>query len=182
MLFPNLTVFQNVLFLIACVGIFLLITYIILVCSGYIVNHKLITSDDIDNDNENFDVKTFILNAFTIKGSIFFLAVFTVCGFILSLFLTLWLALVIAGVLGIATALLSQFFEREHLAATNDLGIVNQRVPAKNQGTGKVILLKSGAEIIAESEGNAIKKGRLVIICEKNGNKNIVKKYKKGSK
>ena len=84
MVFENLSVFQNVLFWFACAGLIVLVAYLICFYAGF-ANAKRGLSDDIDNPHENFQTRPFIANAFSLKGSIVFLAIFSALGFLLSL-------------------------------------------------------------------------------------------------
>lgn len=182
MIFQNLTVFQNILFWLACIGVFLSIVYVVLTLTQYIKPHKQITSDDIDNPNEDYQTSHFIFNALTIKGSIYLLAIFSTFSFAFSLLLPLWIAIVIGAVLGLGIAIVMKFFDREPLADKNDIAIVSQRIPANNEGSGKVILQESGAEITAISTGKAIRKGKKVIIIENKDNIVKVERIKKWKK
>lgn len=180
MIFKNLSVFQNVLFLLACIGMILLIVYLICFYAGFVRSKKNVTSDDIDDNTENYkEPSKFIMNALTLKGSIFFLSITSATAFLLSLYLQLWLAISIGVVFAIILVLFMAFLDREPLAVQGELGVVSEKIPEKSGGMGKVMLLSEDIEVDAESEGDAIKKGKKVIILENIGNKVLVKKYKK---
>lgn len=181
MIFGNLTVFQNILFIIACMSILLLLVYIVCVLAGGLNKKTNTTSDDIDNSEEDFkEPRKFIYNSFTIKGSIFFLAITCSVGFLLSLFIAIWLALVIGAVLATAGTLAVAFLDREPLAKNGEIAIVSETIPANLEGLGKVIVVRDGAELNAKTNsGKEFKKGKKVIIAEKQENFVIVKRNKR---
>lgn len=178
MIFESLSVFQNVLFWFACAGIIVLIAYLICFYAGFL-NAKRGLCDDIDNPQENFETTTFVVNAFSLKGSIVWLAIFASLGFFLSLFLQIWLALLIGAVVATGVAIAVAFADREPLATKGEVAIVSEAIPAENQGKGKVIQLADGVELVAISNGKAFKKGKRVIVEENKGAFVVVKKYKR---
>lgn len=179
MIFQNLSTFQNILFIIACLGIVLVICYLILYYCGIIKLNKNATSDDIDDELESYKNPTkFIFNAFSLKGSIFFIAITSSVGFFLSIFLNIWLSLVIGIVLAVVFCLIIAYVDREPLGKYGEAGLVSVEIPPKSTGYGKVILQDEGIEIDASTEGKLIKKGKKVIILKNNGNSVVVRKHK----
>lgn len=181
MIFPGLTVFQNILFVMACLGIILIIAYAILVFVGHHKRKKIVNTDDIDDNTEEFESVGFLFNAFTIRGSLFCFTFACACTFMLSVFWPLWLAILVGVLIGAIVAIIIAFIERKPLGEIGELGIVSVKIPAQKEGMGKVILLEDNSEIDAETLGKAIKKGKKVIIIENLVNKVLVKKYKKGN-
>lgn len=180
MFFNNLTVFQNVLFLLACLGMILLVVYLICYYTGFVRSKKVITSDDIDDSTENYkETSKFLMNALTIKGSIFCLAISSSMAFLLSFYLTMWLAITIGVVVAVALVIFMAFLDREPIANQEETAVVSEKIPAKNEGSGKVVMLNDNVEIDAESVSGPIKNGKKVIIVENLGNKVLVRKYKK---
>lgn len=182
MIFTNLTVFQNVLFIIACVSLVLLITYLILLYTGYVKTKNKVISDDIDDITDDFEPASFVFNTFKIKGTVFALTIGSTCSFLLSLFATIPVAITISVVLAIGIVLILGYLEREPLANKGEIGIVTEAIPEKSQGMGRVLLIETDSEVDAESTDGAIKKGKKVIIVENIGNKVIVKKFKRSVK
>ena len=178
MVFENLSVFQNVLFWFACAGLIVLVAYLICFYAGF-ANAKRGLSDDIDNPHENFQTRPFIANAFSLKGSIVFLAIFSALGFLLSLCLPLWLALILGAVVGAGAAIGIAFADRDPLATQGEVAIVSESIPPENAGKGKIIQLADGVELSAISTGKGFKKGKRVIIAENKGAFVVVKKYKR---
>lgn len=180
MIFQNLSLFQNILFIISCMGILLLIVYIVCILSGAVNKKNNTTSDDIDNSEEDFkEPRKFIYNSLTIKGSIFFVAITCSVGFLLSLFINIWIALAIGAVLALAGTLLVGFFDREPLAKNGEIAIVSETIPPKQEGAGKIIILNDGAELNAKTNsGKELKKGKKVVITEKQNNIVFVKRHK----
>ena len=159
-----------------------MISYLILLYSGYIRVRNRISSDDFDDITDDYKPASFIFNTFKIKGTIFFFAIATTACFLLSLFASLAVSITISVVVAFALVLLMAYFEREPLADKGDLGIVTETIPEKSRALGKVILFESGSEVDAETSGGAIKKGKKVIILENIGNKVIVEKYKRSGR
>ena len=178
MIFESLSVFQNILFWFACAGMIVLVSYLICFYAGF-ANAKRGLSDDIDSPHENFQTRPFIANAFSLKGSIVFLAIFASLGFLLSLCLPLWLALILGAVVAIGAAIGVAFADRDPLATTGEVAIVSESIPAENGGKGKIIQLADGVELAAISTGKGFKKGKRVIIAENKGAFVVVKKYKR---
>ena len=180
MIFPGLTVFQNVLFVMCCLGIVLIIAYIILATTGYHKHKKIINTDDIDDNTENFQsVGGFLFNAFSLRGSIFWFTIASAVAFMLSMYLLLWLSIVIGVLVGAVVAIVIALLDRTPLGEVGELGIVSVKIPAEKQGFGKVILVEDNSELDAETDGKAIKKGKKVIIIKNEVNKVLVKKFRK---
>lgn len=184
MIFGNLSIFQNILFLIACMGILLMLVYIICILAGAINKKNSTTSDDIDNSEEDFkETRKFIYNSFTIKGSILFLAITASIGFFLSLFINIWLALVIGAVVAVLGTLAVGYLDREELAQDGEIAIVSETIQPNQANTGKVIVLSDGAQLDAKTNsGKELKKGKKVIITEKQDKFVLVKKFKGAKK
>lgn len=182
MIFNNLSTLQNVLFLLACVSLLLLVSYLILLYTGYVRKKNKISSDDFDDVTDDFKTSSFIFNTFKIKGSIFFFAIAATGSFLLSLFASIAVAISVSVVLAFGLVLLMGYLEREPLAGQGEIGIVTENIPDKNAGFGKVLLVESECEVDAEAKSGAIKKGKKVIILENIGNKVIVEKYKRSGK
>lgn len=184
MIFSNLSTMQNILFLLACLGVILLVVYIICVITGFVRSKKSVTSDDIDDAAENYNEPTkFIYNAFTIKGSILWLAVTFSLGFFLSLFINPWIALLIGFVVAVGLVLLMAFLDREPLAINGEIAIVTETIPSSDEKkSGKIIVMSDSAELNAFSNGKEIKKGKKVLIVKNlENNTVIVKKFKRHS-
>ncbi|MDD4815993.1 MAG: NfeD family protein [Clostridia bacterium] len=180
MIFQNLTLFQNILFVMGCLGIVLIIAYAIFALSGFHKHKKIVNTDDIDDNQENFEsVNGFLFNAFTIRGSIFCFTIATSVAFMLSIYLPIWLSIFVGLFLGAIVAIIVAFFDRTPLGQIGELGVVSVKIPAKAEGFGKVILIEDNSEIDAEAVDKAIKKGKKVIIVERQGNRVLVKKFKK---
>lgn len=178
MIFENLSVVQNVLFWFACAGLIVLVAYLICFYAGF-WGTKRGLSDDIDNPHENFQTRPFVANAFSLKGSIVFVAIFASLGFLLSLCLALWLALLLGAVVATGATIGIAFADREPLATQGEIAIVSEAIPAENEGKGKIIQLADGVELAAISTGKGFKKGKRVIIAENKGAFVVVKKYKR---
>lgn len=182
MIFGNLSVFQNILFLIACLSMIVLVAYLICHYSGYASTKKGL-SDDFDNPDEDFeDAGKFVVNAFTLKGSIFFVAVGSSFGFLFSLFFAVWLALVLGAALGAGACIAIAFIDREPRITAGTVAIVSENIPENATGSGKVIALCDGVEFAAITNGKAIKKGKRVVVSEHLGNQVLVKKCKRLTK
>lgn len=179
MIFENLSVFQNVLFWIAVLSIVVLVAYLICHYCG-VLNAQKGICDDIDNPNENFDEPAkFVFNALTIKGSIILLTITSSLGFLLCLFLPIWLALSIAGLAANGLVIAVAFADRDPLATGGEVAIVSENIPGENAGMGKVILLGDGVELAACTMNKPLKKGKKVIIAENLGSHVVVKRYKR---
>lgn len=179
MIFENLSLFQNIIFIIAILSVILLIVYLILPILDFYKIEEIVNSDDIDRQTEPFeDFNGFILSAFKIKGSLFFLVFASWFCFLFSFFLLNWISILIGVLIGILATIIISFFERKPVAQNGDLAIVSQKIPAKKMGTGKVILLENDSELDAETEGRSIKKGKKVIVVKNLITKVIVEKQK----
>ena len=182
MIFNNLSILQNVLFLLSCVSLLLLVSYLILLYTGYVRKKSKISSDDFDDITDDFKTTSFIFNTFKIKGSIFFFAIAATGSFLLSLFASIAISISVSVILAFGLVLLMGYLEREPLAGCGEIGIVTENIPEKGTGLGKVLLLEAESEVDAEAKNSAIKKGKKVIILENIGNKVIVEKYKRSGK
>lgn len=184
MIFENLSLFQNILFLVACLSAAMVIIFLILSYSG-LHNSKLSgESDDFDHSQEERDdPKKFVANALTLKGSIFLIAITSSVGFFLSLFMAVWLGLLIGFILGLVAALSMAFFDREKVLNNGKVGLISEEVPENLSGMGKVILLEEGgAELDAVTYGKTLKKGKKVMISEEKDTFVVVKKFKRQNK
>lgn len=180
MVFSNLTTFQNITFIIALLSVIILTVYLILPYLDYYKVKEIVNSDDIDSQTEPFEnFKGFIVNAFKIKGSLFLLVFASWFCFLFSFFMAEILAVLIGILIGIISALVVALIERKPVGEFGDLAIVSKKIPEKNKGTGKVILLENNSEIDAESTGKAIKKGKKVVVVQNLITKVLVKKFKR---
>lgn len=179
MIFNSLTLTQNILFIIACIGLLLILAYLILLFSGYIRAKKKIQSDDIDDTTDDYETTSFFCNAFGVRGGIFFFGITATITFVLSLFVTLWLAILIASIIATGVVILISLLDRSPIANRGELAIVTQTIPEKNSGFGKVLLIETNCEVDAETKNGAIKKGKKVVVLENNFNKVLVQKIKK---
>lgn len=180
MIFENLSLFQNIIFIIAILSTVLLIVYLILPALDYYKSKEIINSDDIDRQTEPFeDINGFILSAFKIKGSLFFLTFASWFCFLFSFFLADWISALIGILIGVCATIIIGLLERKPVGQNGDLAIVSLKIPAKKTGMGKVILLESDSEIDAETEGRSIKKGKNVVVIKNLITKVVVEKQKR---
>jgi hypothetical protein len=144
---------------------------------------QVVNSDDIDTETEPYEnIYGFVKSAFKIKGSIFFL-VFASCFCLLfSFFIVNWLSIILGLIIGCVTAIIVGLLDRKPVGEVGDLAIVSLKIPEKNNGMGKVILLENNSEINAESVDKPIKKGKKVVVVERFANKVLVKKLKRNKK
>ena len=176
MIFSNLSILQNILFIIACLSVLILLIYFVLSFLNYKNKNREIT-DDIDSSAEVYEsFWGFLFNAFKIKGSVFFVAFASCIAFVISIYLPVWAGVLIGIIVGFCLTLLIAFLTREPLGEVGELAIVSVDIPEKNQGSGKVILLDDNMEVDAESLGKPIKKGKKVIVKEHQANKVFVEK------
>ncbi|MDD2445831.1 MAG: NfeD family protein [Clostridia bacterium] len=182
MIFASLTIFQNIIFIIATLSIVILIVYIILPLLD-IKQKEVVSSDDIDSETEPYEnIYGFVKNAFKIKGSIFFLVFASCLCFLFSFFIDNWISIILGLIFGCAAAIIVGLLDRKPIGEIGDFAIASSKIPEKDCGMGKVILLENNSEVNAESVGKAIKKGKKVIVVERFSNKVIVKKLKRKNK
>lgn len=183
MVFENLSVFQNILFLLACGGVIVLICYLISLHQKTKHKSKNLGVDDIDSPLENFEEPAkFVFNAFALKGSIFFIAVCFSVAFMLSVFMVEWGALLIGAGIGLIVVIAMAFVDRDNLSFAGELAVVSEEIPENNQGFGSVILMSDGALIKASTTGKALKKGKKVLVVEHSLGAVVVKKFKRHNK
>jgi len=179
MLFINLTIFQNIIFIIAILSAIILIVYLILPALDYYKPKEIVNCDDIDSQTEPYEnFNGFIKSAFKIKGSLIFLVFASWSCFSFSFFLVDWLAILIGVFIGAGATIVVGLLGRQPVGENGDLAIVSIKIPEKHKGVGKVILLESNSEVDAESTGKAIKKGKKVVVIQNLISKVIVKKLK----
>ena len=176
MIFTSLSLSQNILFILSAVSLLILISYLILLYSGYVRTKNKISSDDFDDVTDDFKTTSFLFNTFKIKGTVFFLSIATTVAFLLSLFTSLVISISVALLVAFGLAVLMGYLERVPLADNGEFGIVTKTIPEKSKGLGKVLLINS------DCGHGAIKKGKKVIIIENIGNKVFVKKIKRSGK
>lgn len=176
MIFPRLPLFHNILFIIALISIFLLVTYLVV---NYIDSKqkKREITDDIDSMKEEYEsFWGFLFNAFKIKGFLFFLSFGTSIAFLVSTFWNVvWAAVLIGVIAGFVLALLIAFLERKPLTSSGEIGCVSVDIPASKSGRGKVIL-ENALEVDAETEGGELKKGEKVIVKKNQADIAVVEK------
>lgn len=182
MVFENLSVFQNILFLMACIGIILLTAYLICLASGIRQSKKNLGVDDIDSPLENLEEPAkFVFNAFALKGSIYFLAIASSIAFLVSVFTYEWLGVIIGVVVSAIVVIVLALVSKETPNAKGELAIVSEEISEDN--AGRVILLSDGAELVATSQsGKVLKKNKKVVVVEHTNSGVIVKKYKRHNK
>ena len=183
MIFENLSVFQNIMFVLSCLGIMLVACFLICHYTGLYIAKKNGITDDFDHLQEEDDEPAkFVVNAFTLKGTIFLFGVGTSAGFLLSLFLVEWLSLVLGFVLGAGAVLLVAYFDKDLFPLPGKVAIVSEDIPENAETKGKVIVLEDGREFDAITYGKTLKKGKKVVIVEETEKALIVKKYKRHTK
>jgi hypothetical protein len=182
MVFENLSVFQNILFLMACIGIILLAAYLICLASGIRQSKKNLGVDDIDSPLENLEEPAkFVFNAFALKGSIYFWAIASSIAFLVSVFTYEWLGVVIGVVVAALVVIILAYLSRETPNFAGELAIVSEEIG--QDSAGKVILLTDGSELSATTaSGKTIKKNKKVVVVEHTNLGVIVKKYKRHNK
>lgn len=182
MIFESLTVFQNIIFIVAILSAIILIVYLILPALDFYKQREVVSSDDIDSQTEPYEnINGFILSAFKIKGSLFFLVFASWFCLLFSFFLADWISVLIGIFIGICATIVAGFLGRRPVGENGDLAIVSIKIPGKSMGTGKVILLENDSEVDAETEGHSIKKGKKVVVVQNLITKVIVKKLKRKS-
>ena len=175
MIFSNLTILQNLIFIIACVSVLLLLSYLITTIVDRRKNNSEHT-DDIDSERETYDsFWGFLFNAFKIKGSLLFLTFASCIAFVVGIYIPGWVGVLIGVVVGAGLTTLIAYLEREPLSEIGEIGEVSVSIPAKGEGMGKVIL-ENDMEVDAESLSKAIKKGKKVIVKEREATKVYVEK------
>lgn len=183
MIFQNLSVFQNIMFVLACLGIMLVVIYLVCHYTGLYIANKHGNTDDFDHlQEEDEEPGKFYINAFTLKGSIILFAITTSVCFLCSLFLNEWIALTIGLVLGAIVTVLFAYFDKDLFPLPGKVAIVSEEIPANSLGKGKVIVLEDGRELDAQTQGKHLKKGKKVVIVEESGKVLVVKKYKRHTK
>ena len=183
MIFQNLSVFQNIMFVLACLGVMLVIVYLACHYTGLYIANKHGNTDDFDHmQEEDEEPAKFYVNAFTLKGSIILFAITTAVCFLCSLLVNDWIALAIGLVVGAGITVLFAYFDKDLFSLPGKVAIVSEEIPEHNSGTGKVIVLEDGRELDATTQGKHLKKGKKVVIVEESDKVLVVKKYKRHTK
>lgn len=183
MIFESLSVFQNVMFVLACLGIMLVASFLICHYTGLYIAKKNGNTDDFDHmQEEDEEPAKFVVNAFTLKGTVFLFGTTCAVAFLCSLLMNEWIALALGFLIGIGVVFLVAYFDKDLFPLPGKVAIVSEEIPENLTGTGKVIVLEDGRELDAETQGKHLKKGKKVVIVEETGKTLLVKKYKRHTK
>lgn len=183
MIFQTLSVFQNIMFVLSCLGIMLVACFLICHYTGLYITKKNGITDDFDHlQEEDEEPAKFVVNAFTLKGTVFLFGVGTSASFLLSLFLVEWLSLLLGFIIGIGAVFMVAYFDKDLFPLPGKVAIVSEEIPENASSFGKVIVLEDGRELNAITHGKTLKKGKKVVIVEETENALVVKKYKRHNK
>ena len=183
MIFENLSIFQNVMFILSCLGMLLLASFLICHYTGLYIAKRNGMTDDFDHmQEEDEEPAKFVVNAFTLKGTVFLFFSTCVVAFLCSLIMNEWIALALGFLVGVGVVLLVAYFDKDLFPLPGKVAIVSEEIPENCAGTGKVIVLDDARELDAKTHGKMLKKGKRVVIVEENNKVLLVKKYKRHSK
>ena len=173
---------QKISFILAIIGTFLFVIYLVLIWAGYYNLKRSYISDDIDMPNEvNETFVGFMLSSLAIRGSIIILAFGGWAVFAFSFFMSTILSIIFGILVGILAAVIATFILRRPVVHAGQTAIVSVKISSKDK-TGKIILDENGTEVDALPEGfRSIKKGSPVVVTSYVNGKAIVKKISKKS-